>query len=58
MKFPDHRTGLSTPGGMSIAVVVLVSTGFISPWWLIASTLLFVWGVGHEHGNNNASKQS
>jgi hypothetical protein len=50
MKFPENKTGISTSGALGITLVVLISTGFISSWWMILAVLCIFSGIGSESG--------
>lgn len=50
MKLPQSRTGMGTTGALGIALVILVSTGFINIWWLALAVPLVISGVGQESG--------
>lgn len=45
-----NRTGITTAGALGVSLIVLVSTGFINPWWLVAGILLAVSAMGTESG--------
>jgi UDP-N-acetylmuramyl pentapeptide phosphotransferase/UDP-N-acetylglucosamine-1-phosphate transferase len=53
MKIPQSKTGMSTAGGLGIALVVLVATNFISPWWLVLATFMIFAGIGQENGSRS-----
>lgn len=54
MKFPTERTGITTPGAMSVAITVMAAGDFISSWWIIVSVILFFLAMGLESGSGKA----
>lgn len=50
MRLPENKTGIGTTGALGITLVVLVSTGFISAWWLLLAVPLVLSGIGSESG--------
>ena len=56
MKFPEknNRTGLSTLGLAGCIILAGVVFNALNPWWLVASILLILTGVGLESGRVNA----
>ena len=54
MKFPEsnNRTGLSTLGLAGCVVLAGVVFQTISPWWILASIMLLLMGVGLESGRS------
>tara|TARA_B100001287_G_C22530237_1_gene457001 strand:+ start:321 stop:491 length:171 start_codon:yes stop_codon:yes gene_type:complete len=55
MKFPEpnNRTGLSTIGLAGCIVLAGVVFGSLNPWWIVASIILLLMGVGLESGKSN-----
>ena len=55
MKFPEsnNRTGLSTLGLAGCIVLGGVVFNALNPWWIIASIILLLMGVGLESGKSN-----
>jgi hypothetical protein len=51
MTFTD-RTGITTTGAYGAIILSGVVFDFLSPWWLIASILLWASAVGIESGRN------
>ena len=53
MKFPEptipKTAGIGTTGAVGCILLAGVIWGQISPWWLIASVLLIVSGIGQEN---------
>jgi len=49
MKLPTDRTGLNTIGLAGCIILAGVVFGAIGPWWLIASGLCLLSGVGLEN---------
>tara|TARA_Y100000361_G_scaffold145240_1_gene154203 strand:- start:990 stop:1163 length:174 start_codon:yes stop_codon:yes gene_type:complete len=55
MKFPEpnNRTGLSTIGLAGCVVLAGVIFTDLSAWWIVASIILLLMGVGLESGKSN-----
>ena len=55
MKFTEtnNRTGLSTLGLAGCIVLGGVVFNALNPWWIIASIVLLLMGVGLESGKSN-----
>ena len=55
MKFPEtnNRTGLSTLGLAGCVVLAGVIFADLSAWWIVASIILLLMGVGLESGKSN-----
>jgi hypothetical protein len=51
MNLTKSRVGITSPGLLSTALAVMVGTGIISAWWIIASVVLILIAIGIESGD-------
>jgi|TARA_B100001094_G_scaffold329846_1_gene393564 hypothetical protein len=53
MMMPSNRTGINTIGLAGCVVLAGVVFNSLNPWWLIASALCILSGIGLENNSNN-----
>ena len=53
MMMPSNRTGINTIGLAGCIILAGVVFNAISPWWLLASGLFILSGIGLENNLNN-----